>query len=425
MVRFPDTRKMSLKWITRPAFALVSLVSCLPVASAQPERSGLTPDQQLLLNLQKEIVDHSIYKPQTADVVTGALGALQRDLGEGYAGFFPQDVPQKPGQALATFMEVTRAIASSPRGTAEGFTVFGLIERSFGAYCRTLDPYSDYIDSGSARKLEELSNPHYIGVGITFRKVREGFFCRPFEGSAADRSGVLEDDELLAVNGEAVAKMSLLEVVSRVSGAAETMVALRVRHKTGVIEELKILRESVKSKSIEVSEARNGVSIFVRRIDEEGFDELKSVIKALRPNLPVTLDFRGCGGGDLELSVAIAELFLPANSLIVRLETRTGKETLLSRNKAPYATNKLLVLQDGFTASGAELIIAALQGSPKLRVESRGAKSFGKGLVQRQIQVVRGGILEISEAKMYGPQGEFWDGSGLQPSSKKAVDAPF
>jgi len=110
---------------------------------------------------------------------------------------------------------------------------------------------------------------------------------------------------------------------------------------------------------------------------------------------------------------------------VVRLETSAGRESLYSRNKSPYSAKGMLILQNKFTASGAELIIAALQGHPGLRVETRGEKTFGKGLLQRQIQVVRGGILEITEAKMYGPRGEFWDGNGLEPSSKKAVDDPF
>lgn len=229
--------------------ALASFVCLGRAAIAQQAKSGLTPDQQLLFNSQREIVDHSLYKLQTVDVVSGALEALKRELGAEFSGFFPREVPQKAGQALAKFMEVARAISVSAQGQSAGLSVAGLIERSMRAYCRSLDPYSDYIDSATARKLEELNNPQYIGVGVTFRKVGGAFFCRPFEGAAADRSGILEDDELLAIDGEGVGRMTLLEVASRMSGPAESKVVMRVRHKSGLTEDLQVLRERVKSNS--------------------------------------------------------------------------------------------------------------------------------------------------------------------------------
>jgi carboxyl-terminal processing protease len=405
------------------AGALVSVSLCAPVLGQQA-RAPLSPEQQLLLNIQKEIVDHSLYKLQTSDVVRGALGSLNRDLGAEYDGFFREEVPEQFGQALALFMEVLRKVAGSAPGRAAGLSVAGLIERSMGAYCRTLDAYSDYLDAATAQRLESLSDPQYIGVGISFRRVSGAYECRPFEGAAADRAGVLEGDILLAVDGHSTAQMPLLEVAARVSGKPESTVVLTVRHATGVVEEKPILRERVRSSPVEVSEGNQGVVIVVRRIDESSYEELKNIVKSLRPKRPVTLDFRGCGGGELGVSVGIAELFLPAEAPIARLETLKGRELLFSRNRAPYVPSKLVLLQDGQTASGAELIIAALLHQPALHAESRGHATFGKGLLQRQIQVVRGGILEVTEARMYGPVGEFWDGKGLRPSSSKTPEEP-
>jgi len=409
-----------------PRFLVVFLFWIAQVSSvcSQQARPVLSADQQLLLNIQREIVEHSIHKLQTSDVVRGALHALSRDLGGTYSAFFTDEVPDQFGQALAMFMEVLRKVAGSDSGKAAGLSVTGLIENSMGAYCRSLDPYSDYIDFATAQRLESLSNPQYIGVGVTFRRAAGAYLCRPFEGAAADRAGVLEGDVLLAIDGQSAAQMPLLEVAARISGQPESKVVLTVRHASGVVEEKPILRERVKSNPVEVAETSNGVVISVRRIDEASYEELKNTVKSLRPNRSVTLDFRGCGGGELGISVGIAELFLPAEAPIARLETLKGRELLFSRNRTPYVPSKLTLLQDGLTASGAELIIAALNNNPALRAESRGQTSFGKGLLQRQIQVVRGGILEITEARMYGPAGEFWDGKGLRPSSSKSPEEP-
>ncbi len=402
---------------------LVGLVLCAPV-SGQQARAPLSPEQQLLLNVQKEIVDHSLYKLQTSDVVRGALSALNRDLGGAYDDFFRDEVPDQFGQALAMFMDVLRNVASSAPGKGAGLSVAGLIERSMGAYCRSLDAYSDYLDSATARRLETLSDPQYIGVGISFRRVAGAYVCRPFEGAAADRAGVLEGDILLAIDGQSTKQMPLLEVAARISGQPESKVVLTVRHASGAVEEKPILRERVRSNPVEVTETSLGAVIVVHRIDEGTYEELKNIVRGLRHNRLLTLDFRGCGGGELGVSVGIAELFLPADAPIARLETLKGRELLFSRNRAPYVPSRLILLQDGQTASGAELIIAALHHHPALRAESRGQTTFGKGLLQRQIQVVRGGILEITEARMYGPAGEFWDSKGLRPSSSKTPEEP-
>jgi carboxyl-terminal processing protease len=407
----------------RVAAALVGVAFCASGLCEQTRRP-LAPEQQLLLNIQKEIVDHSLYRLETSDVVRGALAALNQDLGGAYSGFFRDEVPEQFGQALAMFMEVLRNVVGSAPGRAAGFTVTGLIERSMAAYCRTLDDYSDYIDSATAQRVESFSDTQYIGVGISFRRVSGAYECRPFEGAAADRAGVAQGDILLAIDGSSTAQMSLLEVAARISGQAGSNVVLTVRHATGVVEEKTILRERIRSAAVEVIDTTQGVLIVVRRIDEGSYEEIKNLIKTLSANRPLTLDFRGCGGGELGISAGIAELFLPAESPIARLETRNGREFLFSRNRTPYVPSKLILLQDALTASGAELIIAALRQHPSLRAESRGSTTFGKGLLQRQIKVARGGVLEVTEARMYGPAGEYWDGKGLRPSSSKAPEEP-
>lgn len=316
-----------------------------------------------------------------------------------------------------------RELAKSPEAEANKWSVSDLIEKALGGYCRSLDPYSDYLNAETARKLEDLSNPNYIGIGITFRKANGRFFCKPFEGAAAERAGVGENDELLAIDATPVDRLSLLEVAALIEGPPQNKVVLTLkRHKSEKVERLSVDRERVQSLAVEVSESSAyGILTVVRRIDEKSLEELKRLTESFPPNQALTLDFRGCGGGDLGVSVAIAELFLPERARIAALESLKGKEVLLSRNSHPYIPKKLILLQDGMTASGAELIIAALLEHHAKRAESRGERTFGKGLIQRQIQVVRGGLLEITDARIYGPTGQFWDGKGLLPTSSKPI----
>ncbi len=408
------------------AVASLAIVSFHSTAVSQERKSNLSPEQQLLLNAQRELVEHSVYGLQTHEIVSGMLQTLREELGEWSARYFPKHIPEVFGESLAKCMEVMRELANSPEGRSQMWSISDLIEKALGCYCRSLDPYSDYLTAATARKLEDLANPNYIGIGITFKKENARILCRPFEGAAAERAGVVENDELLAIDNNSVNRLSLLEIAALIEGPPQKQVILTLRrHTSQKVENLSVDRERVKSLAVDVSESPSGILTVIRRIDEKSLEELKQLTESFPPNQALTLDFRGCGGGDLGVSVAIAELFLPERSPIAELESLKGKEILLSRNNHPYIPKKLTLLQDRMTASGAELIIAALLEHHAKRAESRGERTFGKGLIQRQIQVARGGLLEITDARIYGPTGQFWDGKGLLPTSSKPISREF
>lgn len=406
---------------------LAAILASLTLASltfAQDPGAGLSDEQQLILNLHDEIVDYCVYRPKTRDIVSGALRALSRELGQKYAPYFPREIPATPPEALATFMQAVRTVAQSEEGLRAGFTVKGVIERSIRGYCRSLDPYSDYTDEATARGFARVRDPDYMGIGITFRRLNERFLCTPFAGSAADLAGVVDGDELLEVDGRPVRGMTLLELAGRVGGEAGTVVKLKLKHRDGLVEEVTATREPISSTPITLTETERGVRVSLRRINDRAFEDLRTLLTSIGPSRRLTLDLRSCGGGEFKAAVRIAELFLPEHKVIAKLETARGSEKLLSGNRAPYRPAKLILLQDEATASGAELIITALLSHAPLKAESRGFKTFGKGVVTQEIAVVRGGVLQITEARMYGPNDEYWDGEGLPPSSDSSVEAP-
>jgi C-terminal processing protease CtpA/Prc len=175
-----------------------------------------------------------------------------------------------------------------------------------------------------------------------------------------------------------------------------------------------------------VEEDDTGVRIAIHQLSERGVNDLRSTLRSISPSKSVTLDLRGCSGGPTQFAVAVASMFLPSNTVIGKFETLSGTETLLSNNAAPFRPPKLNILQDRLTASGAELVIAALRSYPPLNAESYGERSYGKGVTQRVVKVsghnhvgetvIEAGILTITDSRIYGPNGEFWDTDGLAPS---------
>lgn len=400
------------------------LVLLWPLAGLPAQEPGLAPEFQLFLNAQSEISRACVYHPSDRAIVAGALRTLADRLGAQFARHFPATLPEDPTEALAVYAATIRELSEDPAARAQGWTTKQLVERSLDSYCQSLDAYCSYTDEETSRRLEQARQPDYVGVGVTLRLTARGYFCYPFRGGAADRAGLQRGDELLELNGVNARSLKLLELSEQLGGKPGSTIVMRVKHPDGVSENLVARREPVLSTPLAIEQTGSAFRISFVRINERAFEDLRQTLLSLGPGRPLILDFRGCGGGELSYAIRMAELFLPEKTVIARLESVRDKESSVSANLAPYRPARLILLQDESTASGAELIIAALLGYAPLKAESRGEKTFGKGVTERVIRVARGGLLKITDARIFGPHDEFWDGEGLPPSSDRPAESP-
>lgn len=412
-----------------PLRSAAALVCCgaslaLTPAALLAQAPEIAPELQLFVNAREAIVDHSVHRHNKREVTLGMWRGLARKLGPKYAAYFQVALTPEMNPT-EVYLGTLKTIADSAAAKADGLTLKALVEKSLDGYCRSLDAYSEYADEATARRVDEAHNPDYVGIGTTFRRTRDGFLCAPFPGGAADRAGLSHDDELIEIDDAPVRAMTMLEISSHLSGKVGQPVRLKVKHKDGEIEALTVTREAVSSTPLAYQEAGGLVRISFRRINERAFEDLRILLRSLGPGRSLVLDLRGCPGGEFSAAVRIAELFLPEKTLIAKLETNAGRELETSRNRTPYRPRLLRLLQDEATGSAAELIIVALTSHPGvLKAESRGEKTFGKGVTTRPIKLERGGILTITDSRMYGPHDEFWDNEGLPPSSDAEPDAP-
>jgi carboxyl-terminal processing protease len=296
-------------------------------------------------------------------------------------------------------------------------TVQDLVEQSLRAFCHTLDRYSDYDDHASSVREKALKKMDYVGAGMTIERTSEGFGCYPFPGGPADLAGCISGDRLLEVEGVSVRGRSAADVGSMFPGPPGTLVKMKVRHASdGKEEVLEVKRGPISTSFISVEQGKGRATVRLRWLTDATVKDLRSFLRAAKVGEPLTIDLRGCHGGELRAAVAVAELFLPAGATICTIETRAGKEVFRSANPTPFRAKPLIILQDKGTMSGAELVTVALVTSPEVRAESRGERSYGKGVTLSEVEVVGGGRLRFADGRIYGPHGEFWDGEGLPPS---------
>ena len=393
--------------------------ACIAAASTPEERS----DAWHLFNAAREnIVGQCVYHPKPEEVVWGALTGLAKELGPEYAKYFPAKTSGSLDDALLAYEQSVSALEEPLKKS-----IRALISRSLRAYCRTIDPYCDYDDYSTWSKIQDARKFSNVGIAVTLVDCRgEGFKLHPFPDGPADIAGIQDGDLLLEIDGVSMRGASKAEVVAATAGKEGTRVTFKVKHPNNTEEAVGIVRARFKGSPIKVDQTATGLRVTCREITEAAVADFRALLGTRRPGEELTLDLRGCGSGTVPAAVDMASLFLPENTPVATLETPEGKQELKSANKVPYRPSKLTILQDHFTASAAEMVIAALVGNRALRVETRGEKTYGKGVTQIQVEVSPdekamkpGGVLLITYTRIYGPNKEVWDGEGLPPTVSK------
>jgi carboxyl-terminal processing protease len=275
---------------------------------------------------------------------------------------------------------------------------------------RSLDPHSSFFDARSFSLLREEQRGHYYGVGMTVAP-RDGrtIVIAPFVGSPAYKAGLRPGDVIYRVDGNFTDGLTTSEVADMLKGPKGTLVQveiLREGHEEPI--EFMITRDEIPRLSVEYSFEVEPRIAYVRlaSFNENTHEELGDALDKLDQQslTGLVLDLRGNPGGLLTEGVAVADMFLSKNQLIVSHRGRSQRErryyaTRGSRN-APYP---LVVLIDRYTASAAEIVAGAIQDHDRGLIVGEG--SFGKGLVQTVYPLSYDSGLALTTARYYTPSG--------------------
>ncbi len=373
---------------------------------------------RIFLNVKEELVARCIYKPTEVAVLTGVLQALERELEPELAPYFPQKLDPSFPKAWQQAQKALIKLASLPE--LEKRTIKELVEQGLRGYVRTLDRYSEYDDLATYEREVALKSPPYVGVGMTLDRTLEGFDLYPFPTGPADLAGCFSGDRLIEVDGKPVRGLGTVEAGAMFSGPEHSEVKVKVRRAfDGQVEMVTMKREKIVSSFISVEQQNSGTVVRLRRFSAATVKDMRAFLLTAKSGQPLTIDLRNCHGGELEAAVAIAELFMPKDALVCKVETRSGSEVFRSANAKPFVARPLVLLQNKGTMSGAELVTVALVTSPTVRAESRGERSYGKGVTLVEVLVDDGGgRLRFADGRLSGPHGEFWDGEGLPPTTE-------
>ena len=362
--------------------------------------------------------------------LVSALVALVAGL---WLGGHPKDLP---GPVRDVFVQEDRALRAElidsiednyykpvHEGRLDDASLKGIVE-SLG------DPYSHYLTPKEAHQFSEEVSGHFEGVGMNVEQDKRGLkVLRVFDGSPAEAAHIRRGDFILGVNGRSIAGVNSDVATSRIKGPAGTTVELRVYtpgddgDRTVKVKRERIEVPVARGRLVERDGHRIGVAELI------GFSDgahalLSRQIKRLRGRgaEAIVLDLRGNGGGLLLEAVAVSSLFIEDGEIVsVRGRHRPGRTHDAEGDAILPKDVPMVTLVDGGSASASEIVTGALRDRGRATVV--GTYTFGKGLVQEVEHLSNGGVLDLTVANYYLPDGETISSKGIKPQVR-AVDNP-
>ena len=287
-----------------------------------------------------------------------------------------------------------------------------LVEDGIKGMLEKLDPHSSYSTPKEVKEMNEPLQGNFEGIGVQFNMVEDTLLViQPVSGGPSEKMGIMAGDRIVSVNDTAIAgvKMSKEEIMKRLRGPKGTKVNLGVVRR-GISDTLSfvITRDKIPMKSIDATFMINKNVGYIRigNFGATTHDEFCEGLKRLKKEGMKTLilDLQENGGGYLQAAVDIANELLHKNDLIVYTEGRTVKRMeYKAKGDGLFAKGKVIVLVDSYTASAAEIVSGAIQDHDRGIVVGR--RTFGKGLVQRPIDLPDGSMIRLTIAHYYTPSG--------------------
>lgn len=275
-----------------------------------------------------------------------------------------------------------------------------------------LDPHSVYIPASEMQQVNEPLEGEFDGIGVVFNMATDTVIVlNVIHSGPSERAGVRAGDRILRINDSIVAgqKIPQNQIVRSLRGPRGTKVRLSLARQ-GIVDpvEVEVTRDAIPIKSIEASFMLTDRIGYVKlsQFARTSYDDLTKALDTLHAQGMESLifDLRGNSGGYLDQAILIANEFLPEGELIVYTEDRNHKQMReYSDGSGSSVGLPLAVLIDEGSASSSEILAGALQDNDRGTILGR--RSFGKGLVQRQIPYSDGSALRLTTARYFTPTG--------------------
>ena len=283
-----------------------------------------------------------------------------------------------------------------------------LTEAAIRAMLEELDPHSAYIDRETMSGVKEEFDGEYSGIGIEFGILRDTLHVvNCIAGGPAERVGVLPNDRIVRIDTTSAVGIKQHAVPKLLRGKRGSKVEIAVS-RVGEQDLLHFVltRDRIPLNTVDCAYMASQTAGYIKinRFGRTTYEEFLAAYHRLNAPQELILDLRGNGGGLLDQAIRIAGFFLPKNTVVVSTEGRAiPSSSFRTQCEGANRKGRLVVLIDENSASASEIVSGAIQDWDRGVIV--GAPSFGKGLVQRQIELGDGSAVRITMARYHTPSG--------------------
>ena len=302
-----------------------------------------------------------------------------------------------------------------------------LVEDAIRGMLKELDPHSQYTPAKDVQALNEPLQGSFEGIGVQYNVNEDTLVViQPTSGGPSEKVGIIAGDKIVTVDDSVIAgvKMSRAETMKRLRGPKGTKVKLGIiRQGIPGIQTFIVTRDKIPVYTLDAAYMIDENTGYIR-ISSFGQTTHAEFVKAAadlagQGMKNLLLDLQGNGGGYLQAAVELADEFLANDEMIVYTEGRTIGRHEYHAKAGKMNIDKIVILVDGYTASAAEIVSGAIQDNDRGIIVGR--RTFGKGLVQRPIDLPDGSMIRLTVAHYYSPVGRCFQKPYIK-GDKKSYD---
>lgn len=378
-----------------------------------------------MIKEEREFRSFSVASALVAFVAIGVLGyfagtlQLHRDFVGGLKGVFSE----QHSLDTSSLQETYRALRDNFDGEVDQRLI---IEGANKGMVEALgDNYTAFLSSSEAEEFNKsLSGDVGSGVGIEVGlRGDQPTVVRVLRDNPAEKAGVRAGDVILAVNDDSTIGATVSATVEKIRGDEGTTVKLTLA-RDGAKQEVSVTRARINNPSV-YSSLVDGVGVMtITRFDNDTGSLARQAARDFKSKnvKGVVVDLRGNGGGYVNAAKAVASIWLDNKVVVVEKSGERVVDEIRSDKGQPILDGiRTVVLVNQSSASASEIVAGALRDHKVATII--GETTFGKGSVQRLLNLSEGAMLKVTTARWYTPSGLTISEKGIQPDKKVDITA--
>ncbi len=315
----------------------------------------------------------------------------------------PSEVAQEKMQRLLYFIE---------QDYVDAVNTDSIVTVTINEILAKLDPHSLYIPKAAQAAVAEQMQGDFVGIGVNFYRYKDSVaVIRTVKGGPSEKAGLLAGDRILLAEGDTLYGNGMPNetLVSKLKGPMNTKVNLTVfRKQDQSFRDFTLTRDRIPIVSVDGHTMLNDSLGYIKinRFAATTYEEFEAALEALKAQgaQQLVLDLRDNLGGYMGMATQISDAFLPKDTPIVYTKNKEGVTAKTMATAGGSFENKAVyVLVNERSASASEIIAGALQDNDVGTIVGR--RTFGKGLVQREMPLGDGSMVRLTIARYYTPTG--------------------